>query len=148
MPMNASFVDNDNPSVAGTPVTAARLNNMEVELVSLDTFMNNSPTPGSQTFTSTGTFTVPNGVTKLFCKLWAGCGGGVGTGAGASSGGGSGGSGGFVCGWMMNVTPAQLITITVGAGGSSGSYAANGGTGGTTTVGSMSAYGGLGGAPL
>jgi len=136
---------NDSPSVAGTPITAVKMNNIETELVTLDTFMNGTSTPGTVTITSTQTWTVPNGVYKIFLRLWGPGGGGAGTGGGAASGAGSGGSGGFICGWLMNVTPGQVITITIGAGGSAGSYSVNGGTGGTTTVGNMSAYGGYGG---
>ena len=145
VPGNVVLALNDNPSQAGTQVTAARMSNIETELVSLDTFMNNSPVPGSTTLTSSGTFAVPTGVTKIFVRAWAGGGGGAGTGGGAGSGAGSGGSGGFICGWWMGVTAGQVITVTVGAGGSVGSFSVNGGTGGTTTVGAMSAYGGLGG---
>ncbi len=62
-----------------------------------------------QAFTnSTGTFTVPAGVTRVMIEAWGGGGGG-------SSGGG--GSAGMYVVSLRNVSPGNLLSITVGQGG-------------------------------
>jgi hypothetical protein len=100
-----------------------------------------SGVPTMQVFTSSGTFTVPAGVSRIMVAAWGG-GGGGGASYGQYSGGGGGG-GGFGQG-VFSVTPGTLFTVTVGAGGSLGSPS---GTtpqsGGTTSFGSLlSASGG------
>ena len=91
-------------------------------------------TPGSsysnyQLFTSSTTFTVPTGITKLAVYMVGG-GGGGGSGrcniTAANNGGGGGGAGGVI-GFdpFYTVTPADVLTVTVGGGG--------GGTSGTIT---------------
>jgi hypothetical protein len=116
-----------------------------------------SPNPtfvGSQIFTSSGTFTVPTGVKRIFVQAW-GAGGGGAQGAynqqyGTCFGGGGGGGGGYAEGWI-EVSAGQQITVTVGAGGAPGSGANGtqlnlGGTGGTSSFGSyVQATGGTGG---
>ena len=71
---------------------------------------------GSQTFTSSGTFTVPACVTSITVQCWAGGGGG---GGGNETGGGScasgGGGGGFAQTTINN--PTGVYTVVVGAGG-------------------------------
>lgn len=97
-------------------------------------------TPGSFTFT------VPGGITKLRVEV-AGAGGGGGGSSVAlhySSKGGNGGSGAKT-NTTISVTPGATITVVVGAGGSSADHKENGGTGGTSTIGSVSARGGDGG---
>lgn len=80
-------------------------------------------------FTSSGTFTPKAGVVRYFIKA-------VGGGGGGSYGGGA--AGGYAEGFA-NITSSE--TVTIGAGGGSGS------SGGTTSVGSMvTCYGGAGGA--
>jgi len=105
---------------------------------------------GSQQYTSPGTytFTVPQGVYRLFFRLWgAGGGGGGGSAWGASGsytggyGGGGGGGGQYLEAWAP-VSPGQQITVTVGSGGAGGSGASNsenatgsnGANGGSTSV--------------
>ncbi len=103
-------------------------------------------TPGfarEQVFTSTGSFVVPRGSTSLRAYAW-GAGGGGGASASAGCGAGGGGGGGYARG-VFNVTPGQVITITVGAGGTAGSGSANGGGGGTTSAGPLLCAGGGGG---
>jgi hypothetical protein len=118
----------------------------------------------SQTFTSSGTFTVPAGVTKIDIEAWGGGGGG----AGGSSvvnetSGGGGGGGAYVKITSMTVTPGQEYTITVGVGGTGGTNAsfdgkassvsigsiiiieAEGGKGGTNATSSVPGMGGAGG---
>ncbi len=88
----------------------------------------------------TFTFTVPNGVYRIKCRVIGG-GGGAGGSASAKSGGG-GGAGGYAEGWI-DVTPGQTITITVGIGGSGGTAGNFGVSGGLSSIGSyMSASGG------
>lgn len=102
-------------------------------------------TRGMQAFTANGNFTVPAGIFRLRCRVWGGGGGGGGTGAGG--GGASGGAGGgYAEGWY-DVTPGQVLAVTIGAGGTQGNGTpTNGGTGGTTSIGALlSATGGAGG---
>ncbi|QPA60704.1 glycine-rich domain-containing protein [Lysinibacillus sphaericus] len=81
-----------------------------------------SPTNGSQTFSTPGTysFTVPTGVTRITYRMWGAGGGGGGSSAyrGYTPGGG-GGAGAYVSGFL-NVVPGNTITVTVGAGGAGG----------------------------
>jgi hypothetical protein len=64
-----------------------------------------------------------------------------GGGAGGANGGGGGGGGRITTQNNIPVVPGQVITVTVGSGGS-----ANGGVGGTSVFGGYSALGGNGGA--
>ena len=67
---------------------------------------------GTQTFTSNGTFTVPDGVTKILVTAF-------GAGGGGSSGyGGQGGD--FIIKKAYSVAPKTNIPITIGVGGSEG----------------------------
>ncbi len=66
---------------------------------------------GQAVFTSSGTFTVPAGVTSITIEL-IGAGGN-----GAQNGGGGGGGGAYVRG-TTNVTPGQNISFVIGEGGS------------------------------
>ena len=104
------------------------------------------------TGSGTGTWTVPCGVTSVTVQCWGGGGGGGGDPTnGAGSPGGAGGSGGAFTTTVVTVSGNQVISYTVGAGGTAGSGAGAGGTGGTTTFTGSSftnivANGGLGGA--
>jgi hypothetical protein len=116
-----------------------------------------APTPGSQLFTSSGSFTVPSGVTQM--RMTA-----IGGGAGAGNmvdggynndygGAGGGSSGQYVSNYTISVTPGETINVTIGAGGANAGTAwgsANqGGTGGTTYIytaaGTYYLLGGIGG---
>ena len=84
----------------------------------------------AQLFTSSGTFTIPSGVTSVKATLVGGGGGG---GAGYQgttgwAGGGGGGSGGAGITWITGLTPGNTLAITVGAGGGSNA------NGGNTTI--------------
>ena len=97
-----------------------------------------------QQFTSSGTWTAPTGVTKVWL-LVVGGGGGGGYG-GAYTYIGIGGSGGAQLQQQLTVTPGTGYTVTIGGGGAGGSGAGSGGSQGTTTtIGSISALGGTGG---
>ncbi|MEI6140245.1 MAG: glycine-rich domain-containing protein [Mariniphaga sp.] len=89
----------------------------------------------TQVFTSSGTFTVPAGVTLIKVQCWGGGGGG---GHGGSSGNGmNGGGGGAYSAKEFSVTPGALYTVTVGAAGAGGTSNSSPGTiGGNTIFGS------------
>jgi RHS repeat-associated protein len=76
-------------------------------------------TPGSQTtqtFTSSGTFTAPAGITLVTVDAWGGGGGGSGGGAAQVGG----GAGAYVHSAGVGVTPGNNYTVTIGAGGGGG----------------------------
>lgn len=94
--------------------------------------------PGAQgqVFTSSGTFTIPTGITAL--KVTA-IGGGGGGGAATSNSNdsaqaGGGGGGGTAVAYLTGLTPGNTLSVTVGAGGTAGSSAGNGGAGGASSV--------------
>jgi hypothetical protein len=77
----------------------------------------------SQTFSSSGTYTVPTGyVTTVTIKVWGGGGGSTGGAAGGRNGGGGGGYSESTC---ISIPPGTY-TVTVGAAGTAG--VASGGT--------------------
>ncbi|EED65666.1 hypothetical protein SR914_11870 [Comamonas testosteroni] len=115
-------------------------------------------------FVTNGSFTVPAGVTKIFITAIGGGGGGGGGKSGNlgnveyQGGGGGGGGGACVNRNPYNVTPGQVLTIVVGAGGvgataspTSSDRGNVGQPGGNTTVTgtgiSIVAGGGAGGSP-
>ncbi len=103
-----------------------------------------------QQFAASGNFVVPHGVSLVKVRAHgAGGGGGGNTGQG---GGGGGGGGGYAEG-VLQVTPGQIIAISVGAGGAGGSNGSgsaagnNGHDGGASNFGgALGAAGGHGGA--
>jgi len=68
-------------------------------------------TAGSQTFTSSGTFTMPSGCGNVSVNLVAGGGGG-----GGGEGFGGGGGGGYT-NWTTSLSGGTSVSVTVGAGG-------------------------------
>ena len=70
---------------------------------------------GVLSFSASGTFTVPTGVTQLEAEIWGGGAGTFASVAGSPSGGGSGG--GYSRKRIVGVTPGQQISVNVGAGG-------------------------------
>lgn len=94
-----------------------------------------------QRFTSSGTFTAPTGITKVYISM---CGGG---GGGANNKGGGGGGGAYIIGFPFTVVPGNNYTVTIGAGGAGGADVGNtdGTIGGTTSFDSISVLGGSGG---
>lgn len=96
-----------------------------------------------QAFTSSGTFTIPSGITKLKVTVLAGGGNG-----GSSSGvspyqqvGGGGGAGGSAIKFFTGLTPGATLAVTVGAAGGASSVAS-----GTQTITTVSATAGSAGA--
>ncbi|MFA7243611.1 MAG: hypothetical protein WC091_26185 [Sulfuricellaceae bacterium] len=85
-------------------------------------------------FTSSTTWVVPGGVTRIRASALGGGGGGGGGGASGFDICGSGGGGGlFLRGWF-NVTPGETLTITVGTGGAGGGFGAGGGIGAASQI--------------
>lgn len=76
---------------------------------------------GIKSFTSSGRFIVPDGVTELFISAVAGGGGGGSGGGGDSSyfggGGGSGGAGESIIKRKFTVVPGSIIDLIIGSGG-------------------------------
>jgi hypothetical protein len=108
-------------------------------------------TRGSQTFTSSGTFTTPSNSTTstvYHYRIQAGGGGGGGS-NGAAAVAGGGGSGAYAEGTFTGVAASTGITITVGVAGTAGANTGGaGGNGGTSSIGSpvsISCAGGSGG---
>jgi len=91
----------------------------------------------SQAFTSSGTFTIPTGVTVVKVTIVGGGGGGS---SGSVSNGcslpnsvaGGGGSGAAAITYLSSLTPGNTITVTVGTGGTTTSSAGN--TGGSSSI--------------
>ena len=100
---------------------------------------------GFATLTTSGSFTVPAGVTELCISAVAGGGGGGSGGGGDSSffggGGGSGGAGESIVKRKFAVTPGTVINITIGSGGA-GSIASTA-TGSAPTAGGNTVIGSL-----
>lgn len=102
------------------------------------------------TFTTSGTWVVPNDVNEALFELWGAGGGGGGCSTGSA---GSGGGGGAYCKKLAAVTPGSTVTITVSStGGAGGAAGVNSGTaGGNTTctggglIATLTANGGAGG---
>lgn len=86
----------------------------------------------TETFTTSGNWTVPCGVTSVTVSVYGAGGGGGGSNTGGQAGGG-GGAGGFASSTFV-VVPGAIIPYTVGAGGIAGSTGGgNGGNGGSTS---------------
>jgi hypothetical protein len=99
-----------------------------------------------QVITSSTTFTVPAGITKLKVTCIGAGGGGAGAidssdGAGE---GGSGGAGGCAIKFVTGLTPGSTVTVTIGTGGGGGGRG-TGAAGGSTSFGTYCVAGGGGG---
>src|SRR5262245_5123058 len=102
-----------------------------------------SGTVGVQSISTSQEWTVPEGITLLWAKLWGpGGGGGSGTAPGLVPpgtsvtvfGGGGGGSGQFVHVGSIAVTPGEKLIITVGPGGGGSNNTSPGGVGITSQL--------------
>jgi hypothetical protein len=86
-------------------------------------------------FASSGSWTCPAGVEKVFVTVIGGGAGGSGNLSGGGSGGG-GGTGGMGAG-LITVSPGSTYTITIGSGGAgTNTQSAAGGAGGSSSFGS------------
>ena len=99
------------------------------------------------TFRTTGIFTVPKGVTKIWVTVNGASGGAGGYNPPPNYFGGAGGAAKIIGAWV-NVVPGGTYPVIIGAAGSAGVNGGNaGGTGGTTYFdGSLVVNGGNGGA--
>ena len=88
-------------------------------------------------FASSGTFTIPAGITKV--KMTVVGGGGTGSSAVGSQGGVGGSGGGAAIKWLSGLTPGNTLTVTVGGAAGTSSVAS-----GTQTITTVSATGGDG----
>lgn len=70
----------------------------------------------TQTFTSSGTFTVPSGVTSITIQAWGAGGGGSRVTSNSRRGGGGGG--GAYASSVLTVVPGNMYSVVVGLGGS------------------------------
>ncbi|MBZ7923099.1 hypothetical protein LAC81_15010 [Ensifer adhaerens] len=102
----------------------------------------NIPARNTQQFTASGSFTVPADVYRVKARVWGG-GGGAGGSFGANGAGSGGGGAGYAEG-IVEVTPGQVIAVTVGSGGAGGaSTPTDGQNGGSSSFGGLiSATGG------
>jgi hypothetical protein len=100
---------------------------------------------GVQSFTSSGTFSVPTGITTVDVLVVAG--GGSGGSEHGSTGNGGGGAGGLLFVPSFSVTPGGTVSVTVGCGGAGipDSQSAQGNDGQDSVFGTLTAKGGGGG---
>ena len=89
--------------------------------------------PVVQTFTASGTFSVPSGISTVQVLV-------VGAGGGSYNGGG--GAGGLVYRSDYPVTPGGTVSVTVGDGGNPGGQPSGAGNGGNSVFGTITAQGG------
>src|SRR5579883_313580 len=73
---------------------------------------------GVRVFQSSGAFTVPAGVTRIEAEVWGGGSGSFASTSTVASGGGSGG--GYARKRIVGLSPGQVLSVTVGAGGQAG----------------------------
>jgi hypothetical protein len=99
---------------------------------------------GIQVFTSSGTFVVPAGITRIQVEAWGSGGGGGGSysGTNGSFAGGGGGSGGYGIQYY-NVTPGGSYSVTVGSSGNSSSSGNDSTPATAGSAGSASSFGGM-----
>jgi hypothetical protein len=98
-----------------------------------------------QVFESSGTFTVPAGITKVKVTVVGGGGNGATGGGSLSSGGGGGGGGGGAIEVVTGLTPGGTVSVTVGGAGGTSSFGAFcSATGGGNGSGGSPGDGGLG----
>lgn len=105
-----------------------------------------------QLFTSSGTFTAPTGITKVYITgIGSGAGGAGGSSGGVGNdGGGGGGSGAYIINYPHTVVAGNNYTVTINNAGTGGAIATNGVDGGTVVFDTITLNGGtkgLAGAP-
>lgn len=102
----------------------------------------------TDTYTASGTWTAPAGITSVEVEAWGGGGGGGGGEGDNSDGGGGGGGGAYSRTTAITVVPGTTYTVTVGAAGTAGATNGTGGTGGDSwfiNASTLLAKGGTGG---
>ncbi len=142
-----------NPTITNTGVTSlAAGTGISVSAGTGGVTVSSTVTPGFSNiavFTSSGSWTVPAGITACKVTVIGGGGGGGVSWEPSAAGGGGGAGGGTAIKFVSGLTPGGVVGVTVGAGGAggvaiSGVYG-TGGTGGTSSFGGYcSATGGAG----
>jgi hypothetical protein len=89
--------------------------------------------PISNTFTTSGSFVVPAGVTSISAVAVGGGGGGAG-GSDPTNGGGGGGASALAYVNNIAVTPGETLTVVVGSGGTAGAGSNVGTSGGLSSI--------------
>lgn len=104
------------------------------------TWVSAAVTVGSSatSFTASGTFTIPSGITKLKMTIVGGGGNGATAGSG-NAGGDGGGGGGAAIKYLSGLTPGNTLTVVVGGAAGTSSVAS-----GTQTITTVSATGNRG----
>ena len=114
------------------------LTSIEADITQLQSDVAGVSSVAVESFESSGTFTVPDGVDTVWLT---GCASGGGGGRDTSSlDGAGGGGGGEVCVDMfvfLGAPPPATVTVTIGAGGTGATTHANGSNGNTTSFGSF-----------
>lgn len=87
---------------------------------------------GYQVFTTSGSWTVPGGISKAFVYVAGGAGGGS---TGSPNPSAKGGAGASVIAYISTLTAGTSITVTVGTGGAGTNFGATGGNGNTSSFG-------------
>lgn len=123
-------------TTGGTATTAVTISTSQVVDFANTPTVNGTPIGGGlggiQVFTSSGTFTIPSGISKIKVTVVGGGGNGDGT-----SYWGGGGGGGTAIKYLTGLTATRTLTITVGGQGGTSSVAS-----GTQTISTVSATGG------
>ena len=146
----------DSPELTGVPTAPTAEAGTNTTQIATTAFVNSAidasggSVGGSATYTTSGTWTCPDGVYTAFVRV---LGGGAGGGGGGSSGVGVGGGGGSAVEntALVKVTPGTEYTITIGAGGAGGAGSASsnpgvaGGAGGSSSALGITGTGGTGG---
>jgi hypothetical protein len=128
-----------------TPETAETVYNFTIQAsdvdsnVSLRDFSITLSGPSYSSFTSSGTFAVPSGITVVDVLVVAGGGGG------GSNTGGGGGAGGLIFRPGFPVTPGGTVSVTVGCGSAAPGPSTSGTAGQDSVFGTLTAKGGGGG---
>ncbi|EPZ8126272.1 hypothetical protein ACXV6R_004180 [Yersinia enterocolitica] len=134
-----NIISNESTLVSGALQKSANLSDL-ANVATARANLGVSP-HGFSRFTSSGSFTVPAGVTQIFVSgCAAGGGGGSSLATNSSSfvtGGSGGGAGQPALNVPITVTPGQVIPVTIGTGGTGATPATNNATaGGNTQLGS------------
>ena len=87
----------------------------------------------TSTYTTSGTWICPAGVTSIQIEAYGGGGGGGYGGSSNKNGGGGGGGGAYQLNSSVSVSPGTTYTITIGTGGAAGTSATQNGGDGTAT---------------
>ena len=108
-------------------------------------YVQSRSTKREEILSGSGNWTVPEGVYKIHVVMCGGGGGGGGGYGAAHTGSGGGGGGGAIREAVLDVTPGNSLSYSVGVGGAGGAVDTNGADGGDTTFSTLTAPGGGGG---